>query len=203
MEPEKPSGPLEDAELSEVANEISSTFFRAGLLLGLQPYELDRLEVDTRRQGLTAWQINMKLLQRWKEKVSDHSERSELARAMKKLGKGRLAVSLDPSVRDWAPQSVLDSSKEALSTLELEEISRDPGVCECWRRLAVHLKVEDARVSTIDAANEDVSTKAFRCFWAWSEAGKDVSKASLAGALRKVEKGRLASKLCPQSPVHL
>ena len=194
---EGPSDRLVDAELSEIANEICSLFFRAGLLLGLQPYELDRLEVDARRQGLTVWQMNMQLLYRWKENSNTQSERPELARVLKKLGKGRLAASIDPSVRDWEPSSVMDCSNESLSAQELEEISR--GVGECWRRLAVHLNVQDTRVQAIEAASEDISVKAFRCLWAWREAGENVSKASLADALQKVQKGRLASKIWPAS----
>lgn len=196
---EAASGPMADAELSEVAHEICSLFFRAGLLLGMQPYELDRLEDDARRQGLSAWHMNMQLLRRWKERTNARSERSELARMLKKLHKGRLAAFVDPSVRDWEPKSVIDCSNESLSAQELEEISRDPGVCECWRRLAVYLEVDDTRVQAIDATREDVAVKAFRCLWAWREAGNNVSKANLAVALKKVQKGRLASKIWPAS----
>ena len=196
-DPVVPAGPLAESELADIADEISSLFFRAGLLLGLQPHELDRLDVDARRQGLNSWQMNMQLLQRWRSRTSAESERCELAKVLKKLDKGRLARKLDPSVRHLEAKSVIDPSNEALSAQELEEVSRDRRVCECWRRLAVYLEVDGARVQAIDSASDEVSLKVFRCLWAWRETGRNVSKASLADALRKVEKGRLASRIRP------
>lgn len=185
-----------DEELGVVAGEISNLFFRAGLLLGLQPHELERLEIEARRQGLGAWQVNMQLLQLWKERSTEESERLELAKVLKRLGKGRLAMKLDSSVKNWEEVSVIDPTKESLSVRELEEVSR--GVCECWRRLAVYLNVPDTRARYFDSmTSEEVSVKAFRCLWAWRETGENVSKASLADALRKVNKGRLASQIWP------
>ena len=184
-----------DEELGVVAGEISNLFFRAGLLLGLQPHELERLEIEARRQGLGAWQVNMQLLQLWKERSTEESERLELAKVLKRLGKGRLAMKLDSSVKNWEEVSVIDPTKESLSVRELEEVSR--GVYECWRCLAVYLNVPDTRARYFDSTSEEVSVKAFRCLWAWRETGENVSKASLADALRKVNKGRLASQIWP------
>lgn len=186
---------VSDEELGEVASEISNQSFRAGLLLGLQPHELDRLQVEAAYQGLKAWQMNMQLLQLWRERTTAETERMELAKVLKRLGKGRLAVRLDPSVKHWEETSAIDSSKDSLSVAELEEVSR--GVWEVWRRLAVYLEVPDGQVQSIDSSNEEISVKAFRCLWAWREAGESASKAKLADALRKVQKGRLASRLCP------
>ena len=189
---------LTSAELGQVSSEIADRFFRAGLLLGLAPSELDRLEIDATRQGCNAWQKNMQLLQTWRERTSAGSERLELAKVLKRLGKGRLAVKMQPSVREWEPQSVLDPAKDSLSALELEEISREGRVTECWNQLAVHLNVADSRVREIESRiGEEPSVKAFRCVWAWREAGENVSKASLAEALRKVNLGRLASRIYP------
>lgn len=186
---------LTDEELGEVANEMGNQFFRAGLLLGLKPHELDRLGVDAAGQGLKAWQMNMQLLQLWKERTTAETERMELAKVLKRLCRGRLAVRLDSSVKHWEETSVIDPSNESLSVAELEEVSR--GVWDCWRRLAVHLKVPDGQVQSIDSSNEEISVKAFRCLWAWRETAESGSKADLADALRKVKKGRLASQLCP------
>ena len=186
---------LTDEELGDVASELGNLYFRAGLLLGLQPHQLERLEVDARQQGLTVWQMNMQVLQAWKERTSAALERSELAKVLKKLNKGRLALQLDSSVTNFEEKSVIDASNESLSVLELEEVSR--GVCECWRLLAVHLRLPDTRVRTTDVAPEEISVKAFRCLWAWREAGVDVSKASLARALIQVNKSRLAHQIWP------
>lgn len=186
---------LSDEELGDVAGEISNLSFRAGLLLGLQPHELDRLEVDAAHQTLKAWQMNMQLLHLWKERTSAESERVELAKVLKRLGKGKLAVRLDSSVKYWEETSAIDPSKDSLSVAELEEVSR--GVWDCWKRLAVYLRVPDPVVQSIESSNEEVSVKAFRCLWAWREAGMSVSKTNLADALGKVKKGRLASQLRP------
>ena len=195
MDREAAARSLTDEELGDVASEMGNLFFRAGLLLGLQPHQLERLEVDARQQGLTAWQMNMQLLQAWKERTSAAVERSELAKVLKRLSKGRLALQLDSSVKYFEAKSVIDASKESLSVLELEEVSRE--VCECWRILAVHLRLSHTRVLSIEAANEEISVKAFRCLWAWSEAGVDVSKASLARVLIQLNKSRLAHRSWP------
>jgi hypothetical protein len=186
---------LTDEDVSEVAGELMGHFFRAGIWLGFLPHELDRLEIDAMRQGGSAWQVNMQLLQRWRERTDTECERAELARVLKRLGKGRLAVRVDASVKEWKVQSVLDTSRESLSARELEEVSREGRVCEVRRQLAVHLRVDEAHVRNIESASEEESVKAFRCLWAWREAEEDASKASLADALRKVELGRLASKI--------
>lgn len=183
---------LSDEELGEVANEMGNQYFRAGLLLGLQPHKLDSLAAS---QGLNTWQMNMQLLQLWKERTAAETERIELAKVLKRLGKGRLAVRIDSSVKHWEETSVIDPSNDSLSVAELEEVSR--GVWDCWRRLAVHLKVPDSQVQSIESSNEEITVKAFRCLWAWREATESVSKADLADALRKVQKGRLASQLRP------
>ena len=190
-------GELTDDELGKVANEIADHFFRAGLLLGLAPSEIDRLEIDARRQGSNAWQTNMQLLQKWRERTRTESERLELAKALKKLGKGRLAARIDSTAKEWEPQSVLDPSEDSLSALELEEISREGRVSEHWNQLAVYLSVDDSRVRDIQSRGEEPSVMAFRCLWAWREAGRNVSKADLADALRKVSLGRLASRIYP------
>ena len=187
--------PLTDQELGEVAGEIVGQFFRAGILLGLQPHELDRIEVDGERQGLNSWQINMQLFQRWREQTAAEAERNELAKMLKILGKGRLAVKLDGSVREWQASFVFDPSVESLSAKELDEVSRE--ICDCWRRLAIRLDIDQTRVKHIQSRNEELSVKAFRCLWAWREAGENVSKATLADALRKENKNRLASRICP------
>ena len=186
--------PPTDQELGEVAGEIVGQFFRAGILLGLQLHELDRLEVDGGRQGLNSWQINMQLFQRWREQTAAGSERNEL-KMLKILGKGRLAVKIDGSVREWQASSVFDPSVESLSAKELEEVSCE--ICDCWRRLAIRLDIDQTRVKHIQSRNEELSVKAFRCLWAWSEAGENVSKATLADALRKENKNRLASRIWP------
>ena len=190
---------LTSEEFGQVSSEIADHFFRAGLLLGLAPGELDRLEIDATRQGCNAWQTNMQLLQKWRERTTAGSgERLELAIMLKRLGKARLAVKIEPSVRDWEAQTVVDPSKESLSVAELEEISRESRVSETWKQLAVHLNVADSRVREIESrASEEPSVRAFRCLWAWREAGENVNKASLADALRKVNLSRLASRICP------
>ena len=190
---------LTDQELAEVSDEITDHFFRAGLLLGLAPSEIDRLQIDAAGQGSNAWQKNMQLLQKWREGTTVESERFELAKVLKRLGKGRLAARIAPSVAEWEVQSALDPSQDSLSVLELEEVSREGRVCECWMQLAVYLDVEDRRVRAIQCTSEEPSAKAFRCLWAWREAGVNVSKTTLADALRKVNLGRLASRICPST----
>ena len=193
-----PSSTLSDEELSAVASEVGDQYFRAGLLLGMQPHKLDRLQAEATRQAQTTWQLNMQLLQLWKERTSAECERLELAKVLKRLGKGRVAVTIDASVRDWDVTSAIDPTGGSLTAQELEEVSR--GVCDCWRRLAVYLKVPDARVQALETSGEDIVVKAFRCLWAWREAGENVSRASLAQALRNVDKGRLASRIFAPAP---
>ena len=135
----------------------------------------------------------MQLFQRWGEQTAAGSERNELK--MLKIGKGRLAVKIDGSAREWQVSSVFDPSVESLSAKELEEVSRE--ICDCWRRLAIRLDIDQTRVKHIQSRNEELSVKAFRCLWAWSEAGENVSKATLADALRKENKNRLASRIWP------
>ena len=186
-----------DEELWVVAGQIAGQLFRAGLQLGLDPSELDRLEIDATRQCCSAQQAAMQLLQRWRDRTTAESERSDLAKVLKRLGKGRLAAKMEPSVRQWEAQSALDPSKDSLSVLELEEVSREGRVWECWRQLAVYLSVDEGRVRVIESKNEDTSVKAFRCLWAWREATDNASRATLADALKKVNLGRLAYRICP------
>ena len=80
------------------------------------------------------------------------------------------------------------------SLQELEEISREVG--KDWEKLGVYLHVSDHTTQDIKHRNEDVSVCAFRCLWAWYEAGEDVTRRTLAEALRKINKGRLASRIC-------
>lgn len=190
---------IEDEELLEVAQEMAGQSFRAGLLLGLLPNEIDELEINARATGCSDWQINMQILQKWRERTTSaaNEERLELAKVLKRLGKGRLAAKMEPSVREWEPQSALDPSQDTLSVLELEEVSREGRISETWIRLAVYLDVDEGRVRTIRGRDEEPSMQAFRCLWAWREAGRNFNKATLADALVKVSLGRLASKLYP------
>ena len=185
--------PLSDADLAEVAGQIGRQYFRTGILLGLQPHELDSMEDDGARQGLSKWQLNMQLLQRWRERTSAENERLELAQVLRRLELGRLAITLEPSVRKWRETSFIDPTREEFTSQELEEVSRE--VTDCWQRLAVCLKVRENVVRDVEASNEDVSVRAFRCLWAWREADRDATRTSLARALVKMNKARLASKL--------
>ena len=189
------AAPLSDEDLGEVASQIGRFHFRAGLLLGIQPYELDSLQDDGLREGLSGWQLNMQILQRWRNATSAEHERQELARVLKRLGIGRLAVKIEPSVREWKETSFIDPTREELSSRELEEVSRE--TTDCWQRLAVCLRVPERVIRDVEARSEDVSVQAFRCLWAWKEAGQDVSRKNLADALERMGKGRLASRLVP------
>ena len=80
------------------------------------------------------------------------------------------------------------------SLQELEEISREVG--KDWEKLGVYLHVSDHTTQDIKHRNEDVSVCAFRCLWAWYEGGENVTRKTLAEALKKINKGRLASRIC-------
>lgn len=184
---------LSDEDLGEVASQIGRLHFRAGVLLGIQPYELDSLQDDGLRQGLNSWQLNMQILQRWRDATSVERERLELARVLKRLGIGRLAVKIEPSVREWKETSFIDPTREELTSQELDEVSKE--VTDCWQRLAVCLRVPERVIRDVEARSEEASVQTFRCLWAWKEAGQDVTRKNLAGALENMGKGRFASRL--------
>ena len=77
---------------------------------------------------------------------------------------------------------------------ELEEISREVG--KDWEKLGVYLHVSDHTTQDIKHRNEDVSVCVFRCLWAWYEGGENATRKTLAEALKKINKGRLASRIC-------
>ena len=68
--------------------------------------------------------------------------------------------------------------------------------CKSWRRYRGRLGRSDHTTQEIKHRNEDISVHAFRCLWAWYEGGENVSRRTLAEALRKIHKGRLASRMC-------
>jgi len=84
--------------------------------------------------------------------------------------------------------------REGFTLPELEEISRDVG--EEWERLGIYLHVSDHTTEEIKHRNEEISVHAFRCLWAWYEGGENVSRRTLAEALRRIHKGRLAARIC-------
>jgi len=84
--------------------------------------------------------------------------------------------------------------REGFTLPELEEISRDVG--EEWERLGIYLHVSDHATEEIKHRNEEISVHAFRCLWAWYEGGENVSRRTLAEALRRIHKGRLAARIC-------
>ena len=75
----------------------------------------------------------------------------------------------------------------------MEEIAKEVG--EEWERLGIYLHLTEHTIREIKHRNGDISVQAFRCLWAWYEAAENVSKKTLADALRKIQKGRLASRI--------
>lgn len=184
---------LDEEELCKIAEQLGSRSFRMGIHLGLEPHELELLQTEARSQALSPWQLNRKMLHQWRQRQRPESERTELSRALKRLGMGRLAAEMQPSVNGWQETSYIDPARHTLSARELEEVSRSLG--DCWERLAIHLNVPDDRVQAFKSGSEETCIKAFRCLWAWREASQNASREDLATALRKVNKGRLASQI--------
>lgn len=87
---------------------------------------------------------------------------------------------------------VLCAGEADFSMAELDEISRRVG--SDWERLAIYLGVTQDRIDQIKYKSNDIMTRSFLALWWWREQG-GASRQGLAQALRKIDKGRLASEV--------
>lgn len=180
---------LDGETLATVAGQLGARFFRAGLMLGIPPHELDSIQAEP---SATLWQMNMVMLNKWNERGL--GGQLELAQALKRLGLGRLSLVVDPSVaNNPGPPTFINPTSPDFSQQELLEIAAEVG--EEWWRLGIYLQVKDTTLEELKHRNDEVAVRGFRCLWAWYENGESVNRETLVGALKKLHKGRLASRI--------